>query len=365
MRHLPLFSTPYCEQQHINRASPGTVHILTWRTLSAVLLLLLVSGCGQAGQQESKQMKTFQNPVIKTDFPDPSIIHVGNTFYAYATNANGKHIQVARSHDLVNWDLLPDAMPTLPSWAQSNGSYVWAPDVIQIGQKFVMYYTARDIQSDRQCVGVATSDTPEGPFKDTHSHPLVCQADLGGTIDPSPFRDGEKLYLYFKNDGNCCGQPTHLWAQEMAPDGLSVVGQPHSLMVNDAPWEGNVVEAPNMFQHNGKYYLFFSAANYADQTYAVGYALCQSATGPCTQAAENPILASQMAKKPPVIGPGGQTMFQVGTQSWMIYHAWDVNTDGSRGDSRFTWIDRVTWENDKPHVHGPTTDPQPLPLQGK
>lgn len=334
-----------------------------------LLLLLITAGCGQqkeqtpAGTSASPAVPAgdFENPVISSDFPDPGILQVGNTYYAYATNAYGKNVQVARSMDMVHWEMLPDAMPALPTWAQPGGSYVWAPAVIQIGNTYVMYYTARDMQSNRQCVGVATSDKPEGKFHDRSSRPLICQTEQGGTIDPSPFRDGDTLYLYFKNDGNCCGMTTYLYAQQLSPDGLSVVGKPVPLMQNDQPWEGRVVEAPDMFKYNGKYYLFFSANDYAGVNYAVGYALCQTAMGPCQQASENPILASRMNRRPYVIGPGGQSVIQIGDQTCIAYHAWNVNADGTQGDSRYMWLDRITWQNDRPQVQGPTTGPQPLP----
>lgn len=303
----------------------------------------------------------YTNPVIQSDFPDPSILQVGNRFYAYATNAFGKHVQVARSTDLVQWEPLPDAMPALPAWVDLNNSNVWAPEVIQIGDTFVMYYTARDLESQRQCVGVATSARPDGGFRDTHSRPLVCLVEQGGTIDAGPFRDGEKLYLYFKNDGNCCGLPTHLYAQELAPDGLSLVGAPTPLLVNDQPWEGNVIEAPNMFKHNGNYYLFYSANDYGGASYAVGYARCQTPLGPCVKASENPILSSRLHLSPPVIGPGGQNVFQVGNQTWIVYHAWSTTDEGQQGDSRLMWLDRVNWHDDRPVIQGPTTEPQPTP----
>src|SRR5215212_2976303 len=180
---------------------------------------------------------SFQNPVLRNDFPDPEIIHEGDTFYAYATNGLGRNIQVATSPDLVQWKLLNDAMPALAPWAKLGGSHVWAPEVIKIGEHFVLYYTARDKAADKQCVGVATSDKPEGMFRDTSDHALVCQADEGGSIDPDPFRDGDKLYLYWKNDGNCCGKTTYIYVQELAPDGLSLVGQPTRLVSNDTRWE--------------------------------------------------------------------------------------------------------------------------------
>jgi beta-xylosidase len=116
-----------------------------------------------------------------------------------------------------------------------------------------------------------------------------------------------------------------------------------------------------MFKHNGKYYLLFSANDYAGVHYAVGYAICQTVAGPCQDAPENPILSSKVTKQPFVIGPGGESLIQLGNQTWILYHAWDVNPDGSRGDNRFMYLDRITWQNDKPHVQGPTTDPEPMP----
>ena len=303
---------------------------------------------------------SFQNPVLRQDFPDPFVLNANGTYYAYATNGSGKNIQTAQSPDLVHWTVGRDAMPALPKWAKLGGSYVWAPEVIANGSGYLMYYTARDKAADKQCVGVATGDKPDGFFKDTRDAALVCQTDEGGTIDASPFRDGDTLYLYYKNDGNCCNKPTYLWVQELAPDGQSFVGQPIQLMRNDVPWEGGVVEAPTMVKHGDTYYLFFSANNYAGVEYSVGYATCDSPTGPCTQAPENPILKSRMTP-PLVVGPGHQAIVQVKDQTWIVYHAWNILSSGVRGDSRYMWIDRLDWPDGKPVVRGPTTDPQPMP----
>lgn len=305
----------------------------------------------------------FQNPVLKQDFPDPFILPEGDTYYGYATNSSGKNISLASSADLVHWDVLGDAMPALPKWAKLTGGLVWAPEVIKIGDNYVMYYTARDKASDKQCVGVAVSDKPEGKFKDTNDQAFVCQSEQGGTIDSSPFRDEDgKLYLYYKNDGNCCSMATYIYVQEMASDGLSLSGEPVQLIRNDKQWEVHVIEAPTMFKHEGKYYLFYSANNYGGHEYAVGYATCESPMGPCEKASENPILASNLKNKGAlVIGPGHQTLLQVGDQTWIIYHAWEVLPGSFRGDSRFMWLDRLEWTDGKPVVKGPTTEAQPVP----
>ena len=304
---------------------------------------------------------SFQNPVLDADFPDPYVMKANNLFYAYATNAGGKKIQVTSSTDLVNWKTPAEALPVLPPWATVNSTLVWAPEVAFINGHYNLYFTARDFTSDKQCVGVATGDQPTN-FSSASTAPLVCHPADGGDIDQDIFQDSDgKLYLYFKNDGNCCGLPTHIFVQPLTPDGLNVTGEPTQLLTNTVAWEGRVIEAPSMFKHDGKYYLFFSGNNYADATYAVGYATCTTALGPCQQAAEDPILKSVTGGASPVIGPGHQALLEVGEQTWIFYHVWEATAAG-QGDRRLLWMDQLNWVNDKPVVHGPTSSPQADPI---
>jgi beta-xylosidase len=303
---------------------------------------------------------TFRNPVLRNDFPDPHIIEVDGTYYAYATNSAGRNVQIATSENLVDWNLRIDAMPALPSWVRLSQPNVWAPEVMYVQDQYVLYFTARSREDDRQCIGVAVSDRPDAGFRDTGDEPFICQVEEGGSIDAHPFRDGDQLYLYWKNDGNCCSRPTYIYVQEMSSDGLELVGEPVRLIRNTEVWESHVIEAPSMLKHEDSYYLFYSANNYAGVEYAVGYAVCESPLGPCEKAEENPILET-LLERPPVIGPGHQTFVEVGDQTWMVYHAWEVTSQGRRGDRRFMWIDRLEWEDGKPVVMGPTTGVQAVP----
>ena len=81
--------------------------------------------------------RAVSGPVLSGDFPDPSVIKVGNTWYAFGSQSlydnTNIHIQVATSQDFSTWTLSSgtDALPNLPSWASNDGN-VWAPDVNQI-----------------------------------------------------------------------------------------------------------------------------------------------------------------------------------------------------------------------------------------
>src|SRR5688572_3121285 len=245
---------------------------------------------------------SFTNPVYNFDFPDPHVILVGDTYYAYSTNVYPSNIPAITSTDLVNWESLGDVLPALPKWAVPNFEYAWAPGVIQIEDKFVMYHVAREKEIDKQCIGVAVSENPAGPFTDSNEEAFICQADLGGSIDAYPYRDDDdKLYLFWKNDGNCCGLQVALWVQELSPDGLTRLGEPVKLIVRDQPWETPLIENPAMVKQNDRYYLFYSGNWWESHTYAVGYAVCETVTGRC----EKPLDKPWFEFKPPVMGPGG------------------------------------------------------------
>lgn len=323
--------------------------------LSCVLTLTVLTACGSTA--DATKAKTFKNPVYKQNFPDPSVLKVGKTYYAYGTNTATAVIPTLRSADLVHWKAGKDAMPAPPRWAVSD---IWAPGVFQVSsKKFVLYFAAHDAVSGHQCVGFATSSSPTGPFKSTARKPSICQSGLGGDIDPDVFRDSHgTTYVLWKNDGNCCGVTTWLWAQKTNSDATKLLGKPVKLDYNQASWEGNLIEAPFMWQHGKSYYLFYSANNYASFSYAVGYAVCKSPMGPCKDAANNPILTSKCK----AAGPGGETVItDARGQTWMVYHAWPPSGVGDDNVGRWLWIDRLDWKNNKPVVHGPTCTAQPAP----
>jgi beta-xylosidase len=302
---------------------------------------------------------SYTNPVYNSDFPDPHVILVDDTYYAYSTNVYPSNIPVIKSTDLIHWDSPGDAMPALPKWAVPNFEYAWAPGVIQIDDTFVMYHVARDKEIDKQCIGLAVSDNPAGPFTHPHEEAFICQSDLGGSIDAYPFKDDDgKLYLFWKNDGNCCGLEVALWVQELSPDGLTLVGEPVKLIVRDQPWERPLIENPAMVKNGDQYYLFYSGNWWESHEYAIGYAVCETVIGPC----EKPLNEPWFIFKPPVMGPGGEAFFTDKEGNlWMAYHAWTGADVGYPGGKRSLHIDPVTFEDGKPVTNGPSSTPQLLP----
>ena len=69
--------------------------------------------------------------VINEDFADPSFVqHTDGSWYAFATNGNGKRVQVAHSPDFQSWTVLDvEALQTLSGWETDYNH--WAPDVVR------------------------------------------------------------------------------------------------------------------------------------------------------------------------------------------------------------------------------------------
>lgn len=305
-------------------------------------------------------------PVYRDNFPDAFIVRHDGEFIAYATN-DGINLPMLVSRDLVHWTKVAgpdgkriDGMPRLAPWVEEGRT--WAPEVLRIGDEWLLYYTARHRQRKVQCIGVASATGPKGPFRDESDQPLVCQYDQGGTIDANPFRDADgKLYLYYKSDGNAVGKKTYIWGQRLSDDGRSPVGAPVALVEDDQPWEWRLVEAPAMVRSPAGYQLFFSAAFFGWDpkerlsNYATGYATCAGPLGPCRDSPDNPILHSFNDRQAGCLsGPGHPAIFTVGEQSFIAFHAWEA-TSGCRkaDDKRYLYIAPLFWKDGKPKI-GPS-----------
>lgn len=293
------------------------------RTGAARLALAVALGAVPSAAHAGASLDSL----FETDFADPFVLRDGLTYYAFATGANGRNVQVARSRDLLSWTRLTDALPQLPSWAAPGPGLTWAPSVLRRGDRWVLYYTTADTGSGFQCISRAIASRPEGPYVDDSLRPFVCQAGgatpFCGSIDPSPFVDADgRAWLLFKSDENAptCRSRPRIWSQQLSDDGLSVIGAPNALLATDQVWEGPLIEGPSMTRAGDHTLLFYSANCYESRDYAVGYAVCEGPAGPCSKrTTDAPLLKSTER----VIGPGGQEIFSdILGRPWVAYHAW-------------------------------------------
>ena len=294
----------------------------------------------------------FRAPVYAGDFPDPSVLLVGGVYWAYATGSGGRNLQVMRSNNLASWTAPSDPLPTLPAWASVG--HTWAPAVIQLAGSYVMYYTVRDAALGMQCISVATSATPVGPFRDRSTGPLICQRTDGGSIDPNPYMDpaSGRLYLLWKSDDNSLSQDTHIWGQPLTGDGQAMAAgsTPSLLLSESAAWQSPTVEGPTITSHARRYYLFYGANNYDTASSALGYATSTSLLGAyANQSVSGPWLATTDSAQ----GPQGPMIFtDASGTTRMAFAAWYGKVGYENGGSRSLWIGTLGFNLfGKPAVH--------------
>jgi hypothetical protein len=260
------------------------------------------------------------------DVPNPFVLVDSGSYFLYSTQTSlfSPNLPVRTSPDRYTWSEPIDALPNLPEWAAEG--FTWAPDVMRVGDDaYVMWFTAgvRDSRPagahPMMCIGVAVSAAPTGPFEPVGDDPTICQRERWGSIDPRTFRSSDgRLWLHWKSDDNADvdgDSHSSIYAQELAPDGVTLIGESRPILEVDSPWEGRIVEAPHMVEVDGAHWLFYSGNWFNQAAYAIGLAKCDGPVGPCTKAADQPWLASNAQG----FGPGEASLFSDDAGWWIVY----------------------------------------------
>lgn len=275
------------------------------RMLQYIALIIFSLAFGSCEKTKTSEF-SYNMPVL---LGDPNILLHDNVYYAYGTNSS-EGIEVYTSDDLKTWKKSPNlALHKSATWATR---WFWAPEVYYIAEqkKFFMYFSADER------IGVATSDSPLGPFVQDKKEPMWPNEKA---IDNSLYIDEDGTpYLYFVRftDGSV------VWSVELEKDLKTV--KPSTLtrcLTVSQSWEniqGRINEGPFVIKHNNKYYMTYSANHFESAYYGVGYAVADSPKGPWTKYSANPILQ----KPQNYLGVGHHSLFKDKANQWkIVYHA--------------------------------------------
>jgi beta-xylosidase len=259
-----------------------------------------------------------QHIAPQQDRSDPFLLRADGRYYLYTSSTTSLailNVPVSSSTNFQTWTRPVDAMPVLPAWAVAP--FTWAPDVHKFGSVYVLYFTGYLQALNEQCIGAATGSSPVGPFT-AQPQPFICQSGLSGSIDPRVFTDTDGTnWVLFKSDQNAHGRatPTTLWSQQLTPDGLGLVGTASDLMSPDEPWQGSIVEAPDMVKVNGVYWLAYSGNWFNQPLYGIGVAWCAGPSGPCADSSDTPLIGTNAQGQ----GPGEASLYQDQSGVWVLY----------------------------------------------
>jgi beta-xylosidase len=285
---------------------------------------------GTAGAGGGPVVGVPKNPVLPGLNADPQIASFGGKFFIYPTSDGftdwrSTSFHAFSSPDLVTWkdegvilDLGLDV-----SWADDRA---WAPGIAYKGGTYYFYFSA-NVQ-----IGVATSSSPTGPFKDALGHPLVATAEFGGqSIDPYVLMDDDgRAYLYFGNgsSGNVV---------ELGADLISLKGTPTAVTI------GGFREGSVAFKRNGTYYFMYSENDTRSADYDVAYGTAKSPLGPFSKARVNPILKRDDAQG--ILGPGHNSILALPNGDYYIaYHRFAIPSGD--GTHREVCLDKLEFNAD-------------------
>ncbi|TPG40943.1 family 43 glycosylhydrolase [Flavobacterium pectinovorum] len=291
--------------------------------------------------------KINNNPVLEGYYADPEILYSNKTkkYYIYPTSDgfdgwSGNYFKTFSSDNLIDWkdegiivDLRKDV-----SWANRNA---WAPCIVEKKikgkHKYFYYFTAA------QKIGVASSDNPTGPFKDSGKALISARPEGvkdGQEIDPDVFTDPKtgKSYLYWGN--------MYMAVAELNPDMVSIKpGSTKLIKVNDSFREGTYV-----IYRNGQYYFFWSEDDTRSPNYKVRYGISKSPLGPI-EIPENNIVIQGIPDQG-IYATGHNSVLQIPNKDeWYItYHRFSYPTGIKMGDAagfhREVCIDKLEFNPD-------------------
>jgi xylan 1,4-beta-xylosidase len=305
----------------------------TWSSFLTVTYACLALCGGIAQGQEASA--TYSNPVIAGDFADPSIILIGDTYYAAGTSSEwAPHYPIYTSKDLVNWEQIGHVFETMPDW--TSGSF-WAPELFHHDGTFYVYYTARRKSDNVSVIAVATSKDPRKGFTDRG---IICEWG-SEAIDGFVFKDNDgKLYFSWKAYGLEKNRPVSLLASEMTEDALKLKGEPFELLQQG----GKPISAEGqvMTRRGDWYYLFYSTKGCCgrDCDYQLEVCRAKSVKGPWEPSPVNPILSGGDDWK----CPGHGTLVTLpDKRDYFMYHAYDAKENVYTG--RQGLLGEVVWQD--------------------
>src|SRR5690348_10403905 len=189
---------------------------------------------------------------------DPSAItKCKDQYWVFYT---GRGIPSYHSRDLLKWERGPAVFTNAPAWTaravpRNHWIYYWAPDIIHLGDRYLLYYAVSSFGRNDSAIGLATNPTldPADPGFKWTDQGLVVQStskDDFNAIDPAASLDAQgRLWLAFGSfwGGIKLVQLDPDTGKRLAPDSPL-----YSLAFNDS------IEASYIYHRNGFYYLFRS-----------------------------------------------------------------------------------------------------------
>jgi len=293
----------------------------------AVYQVLVLSFCWSLSAADGFSARGFYTH-------DPStIVKEKNDYWVFST---GRGIRSRHSKDLVEWQNGPVVFESAPEWTTNRvpgfKGFFWAPDVIRVQDRYLLFYSVSTWGSRTSAIGLATNVTldPGDPrCRWTDCGPVVESSprDDFNAIDPSVMQDSEgRLWLAFGSFWSGIKlvelEPTS--GRRLHPD-----SDPITLAWKEA------IEAPCLHQHGGEFYLFVNwglCCRGTNSTYSIRVGRCPNILGPyldkdgmdLRRGGGSLVLETEGR----FVGPGHAGILRCDGTNWFSYHYYDGANNG-------------------------------------
>lgn len=265
----------------------------------------------------------YLNPILDGDYPDPAVMREGKDFYLCVSTADYfPGLTIFHSCDLVNWHILCHPL-------KAFDYPVWAPDILKHKDVYYIYFCANGtnwVMYSKQIDYGWSEPIDLGIRK--HLDPAHC-------TDPN----GNRYLFVSKN-----------YIVPISSDGLSTIGEKEQVL--KAPkipdeWdvEGPFPEAPNIFFHNGYYYLTFADGGTAGPatSHMIMAARALHPKGPWELSPYNPIVHTLHRDERWISKGHGHFVDDISGNWWVIYHAYE---NGHHASGRKLLLSPVEFTDD-------------------
>jgi beta-xylosidase len=301
-----------------------------------LVAIVFLYDCSPRLHTQDSQKQTAGNPVFPGWYADPEGAVFNKQFWIYPTYSAPYNEQVFfdafSSRDLVNWEKHSRIADTSTiKWVKRA---LWAPAVIEKGNRYFLFFGANDIQNNDQYggIGVAVADNPAGPFIDHIGKPLIDKFHNGAQpIDQFVFKDKDGQYYIIYGGWRHCN------IAKLNNDFTGMLPFRDGSIFKEITPKG-YVEGPYMFIRNNKYYFMWSEGGWTGPDYSVAYAMADSPFGPFERVGKILQQDSTIAT-----GAGHHSVIDAGKDRWLIvYHRRPLGRKG--GNDRVTCIDEMYFD---------------------
>lgn len=333
--HILAAGGQFWARQTQARPFPGRFPFCIWSQARTLALCLAVGAALNARAADEAVVDLEPTATRSVRAHDPStIVKCKDEYWFFCT---GRGLPSYHSKDLRAWEPGPRTIDHAPAWVgeavpQNVGLDYWAPDIIHLGDRYLLFFAVSTWGKNTSAIGLATNSTldPSDPHYGWSDQGIVIQSHASNdfnTIDPAVCQDSQgKIWLAFGS----------FWSGIKLIELDPATG--HRISTNSPIYSlahKEKIEASYIYPREGFYYLFVNWGQCCQgmrSTYNIRVGRSSAITGPYLDKNGVDLMAGGgslfLTTSGNFIGPGHAGIITQGSTNWFSCHFYDGTRSG-------------------------------------